>query len=295
MEIRIGENIKRLRNENSVTQEQLAEAIGVSTVAVSKWERHETMPDISLLPALAYYFKVSIDELMSYDEVKVDREIEDFILLHNEVAKKCDIKKCKALSEKAYKKYPNDYRVMELYMWDIVGGYADNDKKVILDHYEEIDKICDRILEGCKDTFIRNDACVMKGKLLFAKGKKQEAIDLYKNSLPDWYQTSGQKIEQLFNKDTEEFASTLKNNMFELFGFALNKKSKEIWFCEEGTIEEKTDRAVQLCKQLKSLTAFLPKDKIDQLISGFASDFELKLRTLAGAGEESLSKIRKYM
>ena len=83
--------------------------------------------------------------------------------------------------------------------------------------------------------------------------------------------------------------------MFELFGFALNKKSKEIWFCEEGTIVEKTDRAVQLCKQLKALTAFLPKDKIDQLISGFASDFELKLRTLAGAGEESLSKIRKYM
>ena len=82
-------------------------------------------------------------------------------------------------------------------MWDIVGGYADNDKKVILDHYEEIDKICDRILDGCKDTFIRNDACVMKGKLLFAKGKKQEAIDLYKNSLPDWYQTSGQKIEQI--------------------------------------------------------------------------------------------------
>ena len=83
--------------------------------------------------------------------------------------------------------------------------------------------------------------------------------------------------------------------MFGLFGFALNKKSKEIWFCEEGTIEEKTDRAVQLCKQLKSLTAFLPKDRIDQLISGFASDFELKLRTVDGAGEESLSKIRKYM
>ena len=83
--------------------------------------------------------------------------------------------------------------------------------------------------------------------------------------------------------------------MFELFGFALNKKSKEIGFCEEGTIEEKTDRAVQLCKQLKSLTAFLPKDKIDQLISGFASDFELKLRVLAGANEETLTKIREYI
>ena len=68
--------------------------------------------------------------------------------------------------------------------------------------------------------------------------------------------------------------------MFELFAFVLNKKSKEIWFCEEGTIEEKKDRAKQLCKQLRSLTAFLPKAKLDKLISGFETDFELKLKTL---------------
>ena len=116
-----------------------------------------------------------------------------------------------------------------------------------------------------------------------------------KNSLPDWYQTRGQKIEQLLNKDTEEFALALRDNIFELCSFVLNKKSKEIWFCEEGSVEAKTDMAVMLCSQMKSLTAFLPKDKLEQLISGFATDFELKLRVLAGAGEETLTRIRKYM
>ncbi len=65
MTIRIGDNIKRLRMQRKVTQEQLAEALNVSSVAVSKWERGETMPDIALLPKLAYYFQVTIDELMS--------------------------------------------------------------------------------------------------------------------------------------------------------------------------------------------------------------------------------------
>ena len=76
--ILIGENIKRMRLQKGVTQEQLAEAVGVSAVAVSKWERNETMPDISLLPGLAYFFQVSIDELMSYDAAKVQREIRVF-------------------------------------------------------------------------------------------------------------------------------------------------------------------------------------------------------------------------
>ena len=64
MNIYIGENIRRLRLEKQITQEQLSEAMGVSCAAVSKWERSDTLPDISLLPLLAHYFSVSIDELM---------------------------------------------------------------------------------------------------------------------------------------------------------------------------------------------------------------------------------------
>ncbi|MCL1858685.1 MAG: helix-turn-helix domain-containing protein [Oscillospiraceae bacterium] len=63
MKPNIGENIKKLRNEKQVTQEQLAEHLCISYQAVSKWENNVTTPDIFLLPAIAEYFEVPIDEL----------------------------------------------------------------------------------------------------------------------------------------------------------------------------------------------------------------------------------------
>ena len=59
----LGERIAELRREHSMTQENLAEIIGVSAQAISKWENGATMPDILLLPVLADTFSVSIDAL----------------------------------------------------------------------------------------------------------------------------------------------------------------------------------------------------------------------------------------
>lgn len=56
--------IVELRHRNNITQQQLAEIVGVSFQTVSKWENGSNMPDITYLPVLAQYFKVSIDQLM---------------------------------------------------------------------------------------------------------------------------------------------------------------------------------------------------------------------------------------
>ena len=65
MNLNIGTKIKKLRTERKITQEELAEKMGVSFQAVSKWETNATAPDISLLPKLALYFGISMDELFS--------------------------------------------------------------------------------------------------------------------------------------------------------------------------------------------------------------------------------------
>ena len=62
----IGKNIKRLRQNKNITQEQLAQALHLSNQAVSKWEKETALPDISLLPLLADYFGITIDELFDY-------------------------------------------------------------------------------------------------------------------------------------------------------------------------------------------------------------------------------------
>lgn len=61
----IGNNIKQLRQQKNLTQDQIAEKLGVSYQAVSKWENNANTPDIALLPEIASIFGVSIDALFS--------------------------------------------------------------------------------------------------------------------------------------------------------------------------------------------------------------------------------------
>ena len=68
--MKIGEQIKRLRKERNMTQEQLAEKIGVSFQAVSKWENDISLPDVATLPIIAGFFGVSMDTIFDYDAEK---------------------------------------------------------------------------------------------------------------------------------------------------------------------------------------------------------------------------------
>lgn len=62
----IGKNIKRLRQNKGLTQEQLGEILGITGQAVSKWENGSALPDLPVLPVLADHFGITIDELMGY-------------------------------------------------------------------------------------------------------------------------------------------------------------------------------------------------------------------------------------
>ena len=72
--MRIGEQIKNYRKTVGLTQEQVANYLGVSTPAVNKWEKGNTYPDISLLPALARLLKIDMNELFSFHEELTEKE-----------------------------------------------------------------------------------------------------------------------------------------------------------------------------------------------------------------------------
>ena len=75
MNLKIGEKIRALRLQQKMTQEQLADRLGVSYQSVSRWENGITYPDIELLPAIANYFSVSLDYLMGQDDAEKRRKI----------------------------------------------------------------------------------------------------------------------------------------------------------------------------------------------------------------------------
>lgn len=62
----IGTKIQTLRRNKNMTQAQLAEVLSVSSQSVSKWENHLSTPDISLLPIIARFFGITMDELFNY-------------------------------------------------------------------------------------------------------------------------------------------------------------------------------------------------------------------------------------
>ncbi len=73
MQLQLGGKIRELRRRDGRTQEALAHALGVTSQAVSRWEASGSYPDMELIPAIANYFGVSIDELFGYQGERESR------------------------------------------------------------------------------------------------------------------------------------------------------------------------------------------------------------------------------
>lgn len=79
MEIKMGEKIKALRKQKNISQEVLAQVLGVSFQAVSKWETGTCMPDVAMIPAIAGFFEVSTDELFDFNLLEQEEKVMDIV------------------------------------------------------------------------------------------------------------------------------------------------------------------------------------------------------------------------
>jgi len=242
MKMTIGANIKRLRTAKEITQEQLSVAMNVTCAAVSKWERGETYPDITLLQPLAYYFGVTLDELMGYDQERIAANIDEVLARYS---RHWNDDEGREIITRAYRSYPNDYRVMYRYMWNIAGDLADNDPAVLIARKDELLSICDKLLAGCSDASLRLGAWNMRAKILHAEGKTEEALQIYRARFTNWYSTGGQKTEQLFAKDTEAYYHHVRKNMYELADLAADKLGRTVFFDPSLSMAEKTERTLR--------------------------------------------------
>ena len=110
MQLKLYENIKKYRKEKELTQEKLAEILGVSVGAVSKWENGNNTPDIMMLAALADLFDVSIDALLGYDAAP--KKINDIVNVINEKTVSNRFDEAISLSNDALIRYPHDFSVI---------------------------------------------------------------------------------------------------------------------------------------------------------------------------------------
>ncbi len=108
MELTIGQNIKKFRQERGLTQEELAAHLGISFQSISKWERCDGYPDITMLPVLANYFGVTVDKLIGADaavNTEKYRKINEKWAENNKAGLN---KENILLMRNALKTYPND-------------------------------------------------------------------------------------------------------------------------------------------------------------------------------------------
>lgn len=150
MTIYFGENLKRLRKEKELTQETLADFLGVSFQTISKWERGENYPDITTLPTIASFFNITIEDLLGVDKAKKEQKINEYLDLYELWRLKDtpeDIKKFK----NAVKDFPGDYRILVRYM-ELLRCECDyKDEKAT----QELLSIYDNIQKHCTDDSIR--------------------------------------------------------------------------------------------------------------------------------------------
>lgn len=116
MQLNLGNNIRQLRRRDKRTQEQLAEALGVTSQAVSRWESGGSYPDMNLIPSIANFFGVSIDELFGYEGERAHR-IDTLVaeidrMNHLNRGKDVCIAECIALARSALVEFPGNEKLM---------------------------------------------------------------------------------------------------------------------------------------------------------------------------------------
>ena len=166
----IGNKIKELRKQRGITQEQLADSIGVSFQAVSKWENNIALPDITLAPALASYFGVSMDTLFDFHL----KEIEDkafAIAKESWKYRDSDWEKARSILDEGLKRYP-DHVILLLNRLYVMNSEENPD---------EVIAIALKIIDLAKDNAIKYDACQFLAYAYKAKGdleSARKAIDI---------------------------------------------------------------------------------------------------------------------
>ncbi|SHI58358.1 DNA-binding transcriptional regulator, XRE-family HTH domain [Clostridium cavendishii DSM 21758] len=176
-EISIGFNILVKRKEKGITQEELADFIGVSKSAVSKWESNQSYPDITLLPIIATYFDISVDELIGYHPQLTKEKIKSLYLrLSDDFSKKSFDEvydECMDYAKKYYSCFRLQFNIALLLInhVNLVG-----DKERTNEIYKEAEDIFERIIKNSKDSSLCRQATYLKATCLLMTNRVGEAI-----------------------------------------------------------------------------------------------------------------------
>ena len=240
MELKIGNKIKSLRKKQRITQEQLAEKIGVSFQAVSKWENDIALPDITLIPVLANYFGVSTDEILCYDSIEKDEDIRRLVD-ESYKFRETDPETGKSILETGLKKYPENDILLNNLLYVI--NYNKNPDETIA--------VASKLIDQTNNSEVKYDALRFLAYAYKEKGDIQSAAAALEQ-IPEIYFTKLSEMAfVLTGKPKYEAAEKQKWISFETLLQMMWKLAE--FYRDEGDkakAVEETERALKLIEAM---------------------------------------------
>jgi len=172
----IAENLRSLRKGMELTQEDVAEMLRVSPQSVSKWERGDTYPDITLLPALANLFKTSVDALIGMDKINDSEARAAIFKAEHACLRAGEPHNAAAILEEALRTFPNDEGLMsELALALSFDSAPEKLRQSVV--------LCERVLSGKASEKVRHTTRAVLCFIHYKMGDKEKAVATA-NNLP---------------------------------------------------------------------------------------------------------------
>lgn len=216
MELIIGEKLKKMRRERDLTQEEVASQLGISFQAISKWERGDGYPDITMLPSLANYFGITVDELIGMNEIAAQERLDKInaewaenrkVGLHNENVE---------LMKDALKTYPNNALLLVQLSSSLERLDGTNGEK--REYLRESIDVQEQILKYSDDSELRGAVLFNISDAYYRYGDYEKAEE-YARKLPNFYKTRENALVAILNDNAERqdiAASSIERIMWSL-------------------------------------------------------------------------------
>lgn len=176
--LNFSDNIIRLRHNKKITQEQLADFVGVTKGSVSKWETGQSLPDILILPSLATFFNVTIDELLGYQpqlsREQIQKIYHDLAVAFAKQPFHEVMLKSEDYVKKYYSCYPFLFQICVLWLNHFMLAEDKNVQETVLTN---LSNLCNHIIADCKNIGICEDTVIIKAAADLQLGNAIQAIE----------------------------------------------------------------------------------------------------------------------
>ena len=293
--LRIAENIVRLRHGRKITQEQLAEFAGVTKASVSKWENGQSTPDIAILPRLAAFFDVTVDELIGYtpqlSKEQVQRVYQNFCEKFAAEPFEAVMDETQEYVKRYYSCYPLLMQMCILWLNHVSMAKGEERQQEIC---RNIDRLCGHIKENCRDMRIHGNAVVLQALVCFQLGRIREVVDELEGfSVSDWF---GSQSSALLAKAyamlgcTEKADGLVQISMYDnLINLLANASSYLMIHAEHLDVCEETITRIERMAEIYRLGALNPN-------SLAVFEYQAALCYLAhGEKQKALARIETYV